>query len=376
MEETLPPRRVLAHLAWFSLFFLVFLAIGSGAFSFYLPSPTGSPGEKMAYYGRHRSDYDLLFLGDSRTYTNLQPDLVDPILDTRSLNLSAFAYWFPTQVPGFEKLAAMIPGKTTVVWSLGHQNFFPVFKTVNERYPIGILNVPRYLSWGFTPGQILPNLLYYNPAAGIMGHGAGVRKKIEDLRLFPLVPPRAAALPPPPTGEPASPSALLDAYRRDPAVVSAGLLEREGRVTSLEILKKRGSYLRVEVDRGYHRRKQREHSDKVRVHSGKIEPDEAYWSCFLAILDAFRKAGVNLVVNEFEEAPQQYQSRAEQERWRSFMRETVQPEVESRGFSYIRVDFDLFPPADYFDYNHLNSDGVSRFTPLFADLLAPHLSGR
>jgi hypothetical protein len=51
----------------------------------------------------------------------------------------------------------------------------------------------------------------------------------------------------------------------------------------------------------------------------------------------------------------------------------VRAVVEARGIPYVRVDWDAFSDADYFDAYHLNSRGIARFTPMFAAAVAPAL---
>ena len=60
--------------------------------------------------------------------------------------------------------------------------------------------------------------------------------------------------------------------------------------------------------------------------------------------------------------------------WRALMREQVRPEVERRGFVYLRADLDRLDDADYFDHNHLNSRGIATYSRLLAPLLAPLLT--
>jgi hypothetical protein len=381
VEKTSTLRVILRYARWITVYLLILWVISGPIFSTNLPSSTGDPGEKISYFVQHPRDYDLLFVGDSRTYTGMQPDLIDSRLGTRSLNLSAWSHWFPTQFPSFNKLAKKTPEGTTVVWSIGHVNFFPVHDTINNQYPIGIDNALRYLAWGFTWRQILPNLLHYNPSAGILGYGAGVRRKIEKFRLYPLYLTAGEKKIRSPRGLPPDLALMVQEYQADPVVDTIRVRKDQGEVTSLEINKKNGAYYRVEIDKNFFRKKQQENVERLRRASVPavkkwLTPDPAYWNAFIAMLDSFERAGISLVVNEFEEAPQQYIFPEDKENWRSFMRNTVQPEVESRGYPYLRVDFDRFTPEDYFDYNHLNSEGVERFSVLFADLLRPHLQGR
>ena len=47
--------------------------------------------------------------------------------------------------------------------------------------------------------------------------------------------------------------------------------------------------------------------------------------------------------------------------------------VEARHIPYVRVDWRAFSDSDYFDYNHLNSQGIGKFTPQFAAHVKPYL---
>jgi hypothetical protein len=47
---------------------------------------------KLHYYQDHAHEYDVVFIGDSRTYCDIQPDLFDAYRGTRSVNLSRFAH--------------------------------------------------------------------------------------------------------------------------------------------------------------------------------------------------------------------------------------------------------------------------------------------
>lgn len=105
---------------------------------------------KIDHYRRHRDDYDVIFVGDSRTYCGISPTELDPLLGMRSFNVSTLAHWFPTQFASFQDLLPYVPQDTVVVWSIGHQNFHRVGAgEVNSTYPIGVRNVPRYLRWGY-----------------------------------------------------------------------------------------------------------------------------------------------------------------------------------------------------------------------------------
>ncbi len=105
---------------------------------------------KIEYYRQHYNEYNVIYVGDSRTYCGMDPELLDKLLGTKSLNLATFAHWFPTQYPSFQDIVSFIPYKTIVVWSIGHQNFRQVHKIINTTYHIGFDNLFKYLRLGYS----------------------------------------------------------------------------------------------------------------------------------------------------------------------------------------------------------------------------------
>ena len=87
------------------------------------------------------------------------------------------------------------------------------------------------------------------------------------------------------------------------------------------------------------------------------------------MLNILAETHVRLIVNELRDAPYLYVDKAAREAGASFMRDRVAREVERRGFTYVRLDSDL-EDDDYFDYNHLNSKGIAKYSPLIADVIA------
>jgi len=134
--------------------------------------------------------------------------------------------------------------------------------------------------------------------------------------------------------------------------------------------------LRIELDPSYFRAKQRELWLARKVDDGEPEfCDEEIWKTFVAIVDLFQEHKVRLVVCELEYAPFAYPSVAERSRCRGFMNQ-VRSYLENRGIAYIRVDWDRFTDADYFDSIHFNSNGVERFMLLVVEQLRPLLGAR
>ena len=220
---------------------------------------------KLSYYRAHRGELDLLFFGDSRTYCGMAPSRIDPLLGTRSLNLASFAHWFPTQYPNLQELLPLIPPGTTLVWSIGHQNFRRVFGEVGHVFPIGLTNVPTYLGWGFPWPSIRHNVIDGLPGAPLFSRRAEIRSRVDgalsrELAVWPSPPPTRSSLPahPEQTGPPARiVERELARWRARPETVSAQPVRRGSHVTSLEVYERGGNYVRVELDPPFFREQQR-----------------------------------------------------------------------------------------------------------------------
>jgi hypothetical protein len=342
---------------------------------------------RMARYERTRSDYDVVFFGDSRTYCGIHPEVIDPILGSRSINLSSFAHWFATQYPQALDLARLAPPQARVVWSIGHQNFF-MNDGIKRKYPIGPLLAARYSTWGVPSDGLWDDVFFFTPGLQPLAMRSNWVRSYKTWLDRPLGLPRlvktAEAAAPDPLPITALSSGGSDADRllvrlqADPRVSSAKLVIDDGRVNSVVANMKGGGYYRIETDPEYFRRKQREYGSEIHGAASRAgvlpEPHPGYWRLFEETLNAFKSANTKLIVNELEEAPYTYGSALERERWRKYMREHVQPKVEAAGFPYVRTNLDLLENADYFDYNHLNSRGIHKYAALLAEVLRPHLA--
>jgi hypothetical protein len=339
------------------------------------PSASGSLLQKMDAYGQGSPRLDLGYVGDSRTYCAMHPDLLDTLLGVRSVNLAHWANWLPTQYAQFKDLIRVMPAGTTVVWSVGHQNFQPVNDRIHAAYPIGLGRIPRYLSLGYSLDSLKDNLVFFNPATTVLGWMPQLRQRVDQTLERPVrgrtdvagtMPERPDALPD-----------LMARIRDDPATDSTEILSEDGRVTSVAVIKINGAYERMELTPDYFRDKQRQNAVELQNGMGEqpeiLLPADEYWNTFLAILDLCREHDIRLVVNEVEEAPYVYLTAERKQSFRRFMRETVEPEVTARGFPFVRVDFDLLSDEYYFDFNHLNQDGIRKYSRLLADKLMPIL---
>jgi hypothetical protein len=344
-------------------------------------SPTGLPHQRLLWYREHRNEFDLLWLGDSRTYCAMDPDLDDPLLERRSMNMSIFGLWLPAQWAFFEDLMREVPPGTAVCWSVGHINFNPQPKNLDTMYPLGVVRTARYLALGYRWADVRGNLYNFATSLELPRRAAAWHDGIDHFLAVPLRKPRPA---PPAAEEPAEvrtlrtqAEALQAQLLADPAVNNANIVSHDGRPTSVEAYTKHGAYRRFELDEAFFRGKQAETAAKVRaIPSGDpapYEPDPLFWATFEKILDVMAASGRTVIVNELEEAPHCYPTEKVRESVRLFMRQRVRQAVESRGLVYVRADLDRLGDEDYFDYNHLNTRGAAHYAPLLAAVLRPHL---
>lgn len=319
---------------------------------------------KMLAFRQHSADYDLVFLGDSRTYCAMHPERLDPLLGLRTINLAHWAHWFPTQEAQFQDLMPLLRPGTIVVWSIGHQNFTNV--EIRESYPLSLANARKLFALGVPLANILPNLIRYTPPLALWEIRSQIMDRIRAVDRAALCPPQpgdpAAASP----SSPALPAwlSLQDAPRRE-------IQAPEGTPVALSLYLKKGGYLLCELEPAHFRSRQKRSQGAV-FSTNQVLP--ACWALFREMLDLFRRHQIRLIVNVLEEAPHSYANRESLEASRRFMDTTVRREVESYGFSFVHVDMDQLTDADYFDYNHLNSKGVTKYSLLLAQALKPVLA--
>jgi len=335
------------------------------------PNPIGFGRARTAFYQADPRRFDMVFLGDSRTYCGIHADLIDPLVGRRSINLSAFAHWLPAQYAQLRDIADDIAPGTVVVLSVGHQNFDP--SPIQRSYPISLANAARLVALGVSPMELADNVAWAHRPQRLTAERGALRDRVlafAGLREAPApiaVIPGQANIAAVPDALAVQAATLLGEWRGKPGVADAQVTIDEGRITSVAIIRTGGSYYRVETDPAYFR---------VRQTPAKTDPADFAWTpdparlrIFEAMLDLLRERGIATIVNEMEEAPHLYGGDAMRAKYRDAMDRHIRPRVAARGFPYTRVDFDRFGDDNYFDYNHLNSRGIERFTPMLAEQL-------
>jgi hypothetical protein len=124
------------------------------------------------------------------------------------------------------------------------------------------------------------------------------------------------------------------------------------------------------LDPGFFRASQAK--DGVNFMSAEMptHPDPALLRIVEATLDEFQEHGIRVVVNEMQEAPHAYGEAGAHDDYHRWLVETLSPILARHRVPLVSVDFSQLNDDDYFDYNHLNSRGIAKFTPMLAAQLA------
>ena len=340
---------------------------------------------RVQYYLSDPKRYTAIFLGDSRTYCGIHPELIEKYVpEMKGINLASFAHWFPTQLSEVRDIVAAIPANTIVVWSVGHQNFRPI-NAIQRVYPISILDGLKIIlsSKGKPPNGLLDNIFYYHWPLYLPVALQDARDRLQRAANAPfanwVITPAGAEL----RSNGRSPAVhddvdgLKEVALAETDVASVAVTEDGGQPTSIIRYYRRGGYYRTELDPAFFRRKQSEFPVGYRlsaINQDVPPPDALYIALFRETLDLFASRRIKLVVNELEEAPFTYGDQASREAYRQFMRVWIQPEVERRGFVYARTDLDALNDDDYFDWDHLNSKGITKYTPMISNIIKALIS--
>jgi hypothetical protein len=327
----------------------------------------GSLPVKTRYYLSAPERFGGVYLGDSRTYTDFHPELLDARLGLTTYNLAHWTNWFPTQYAQIDDIVGHIPAHAYVVWSFGYQQFTE--QPVTLAYPVGLRRVGEYLARGFDPCQIAANLANFTPGLNLIEARAGLLRAVEAT--LDRVPRSFVAAGAAAGGAEVEPE-LLARVRADPLTDIVELYRDDaGHLASIAVSLKNGAYMRYELEPTYYRTKQAEVARETENHpdSGRFIESAKSWALFTDVLRRFAAHRTRLIVNVLEEAPFRYDVPGSRDKSTAFMNGKVRAAVEAAGFPYVSVDFDRFEDADYFDFNHLNSTGVQKFSDMVAPLL-------
>lgn len=321
---------------------------------------------KAKYYRSHSDQFDLIFLGDSRTYCAMHPDLIDPLLGTHSFNLSYWSNWFPTQRALLNDIVDDIPKNTHVVWSFGHQNFINFH--INEIYPFSMSEAVSLIRSGNNLSEIISSQIYFSSWLQFLSVRDKIYEKLMEVMDIQINSSTSKQI--------YSNLSYLNKQTVSPKaqdVQNIGITKYwygDNEIVSVEHRKANGAYLRTELSPEFYRNKQFSYRESILQSEKQVfQLSDSEWQVFVDILTILEKSGLQVTMNVFEEAPHTYVDEDYLHEVRSFIDEKVRQEVESRGFKMIYVDFDQLADEHYFDYNHLNARGVEKYTTLFAEHL-------
>jgi hypothetical protein len=353
------------------------------------PNSIGLLNEKLEYYKLTKDSFDFLFVGDSRTYTNVHNLMFDTILKTRSYNHSVWANWFPTQYAFFVDLLPIIPDSTTLVFSMGYQNF--LYGEIQETYPINKELLPLYYNWGFSfkdlrnpvslTNSYLHPIIYLEQKRHRKNFNKLMQKymavlftdhpKKHELKINKKHSQNVSIK----SDEISKKAKELNSYYNLlPGVNYSSINYQSDTITSLVVYWQKGNYWRVELLPEFFRNKQHENYLQIEKEIKKnvgFTPDDRYWNNFKAIVELLGKHSkrLKIIVNEMEEAPYCY-TFSGRTVYDEFAKNKVIPLLKENGLSYIKVDVSSFPNSYYFDYNHLNSEGSIVYTQKLAEKLS------
>ena len=383
-------KSIFYRLSLYVIFFsLQFLLVGF----FWGHKHTSVVIEKTERFREISPYINLVFLGDSRTYTGIHPLLIDKELKTRSVNLAEYAHWFPTQLPQFEALIPHIKKGTTVVWSVGYQNFGRVGESrwaLWNKFFIGYDNIFKYIYLGVGIKPVLSHVWKCSNTY----YGLEKLKKSYDSNLSLLKNELWSSSntdyvdTQPDTSNESKldystkveyEGEIINVYqlnyflKKDPSISKTEAIFDKDKLTSLVAYDNRGSYDKIEIDKDFFREKQQEQLEELLKTNNNqfFEPDEAYWHLFVEAIDLFKKNNIDLIINEIGEAP--YVSTFAGPSGENFMREKVKPYVISRGIPYIRAPLEILEDDDFFDYNHLNHKGGLKYNKMLVQELKPFI---
>jgi len=385
------PIRILIYVSILSVVMAVWLALPV----WFRPAAYSIPSSKVVTYLAQKERYRLLFVGDSRTYTDIQPRVVGPIVGRPAYNLASFGLWLPVQYLEFRDVFAKIPRDTVVVWSLSHRNFLPVgdrwwipgqykfdlmdgLEYALDGYPIPRI-VREYEESPFSPvdlAVIARKRLIASLDRTIWRDGARKAPVNQQVGNGEMI--GAASLV---EHNQAAAARIIERLRQDQQVNAISPVMRDGVVNSVESTRIDGGYDRIIIDPAYFRKVQAGLWPQYRNSNAgcRFEANKVYMRTFEKILDLITRYHLRVIVNYIEDAPGSWSSDSERACGKQFMIETVVPTLARHGVEVVLPD--LYPLIDfsnewYFDESHLNTEGAAIYSKLLAAELVRVLDAR
>lgn len=371
---------------------VVFFALNKQSVGLPLPQSEQHHGliHKTDFFLKNKKHFNVLFLGDSTTHQNIDPEAMDTYLPgSHSYNLGWLMHWFPTQYVHYKDLLPQVPKQTLVVWTIRHGSFFELKKDDDFRYcyPIRLRHVPDYIRMGYTWRYFGGNVFFHNfyepyspwvPGMALHAYRKWFYDKFEvwmNRRMGGSDGISRSDVPP--AAKPDKKNSLQ--YRMvksyflgQKEVTDVGIMTHEETVTAAIVTKRRGNQVLVELEPAHFRAQQRKFIAALEDDAAAIGGDRE-WNLYLSIVELFRKNDIRLVINDFEYTPMYYRTGSRHDRYRGFM-ERVRAHAAAEGIPFVRVDYDQLADEHFYDIDHMNIRGMRRYNQLLGQLLAPYLN--
>lgn len=377
---------------------VVYVAVIALALAIWLRTPAWfrprvysvASGKSSAYLSQAHK-YRVLFAGDSRTFTDIQPRTIDPVIGRRSFNLASFGLWMPVQYLEFQEVLPRVPSNTVIVWSLSHSNFVPIGDRwwIPGQYKFGALDAAEFLWDGYPVRRVMREFEEspYSPVDLAVRLRKQVMSSMDEV-VWPAKKSNARRR----TSSPWQASLLLTAESRAEAneakaqkileelhrerrLTMAARVRKDGVVTSVETVGQDGGYDRVVIDRELIRAMQGQLFPRKSREGGACAfvPSDVYLRTFEKILGLIDKYHLKVIVNYIEDAPGSWDSDTQRRCAKQFMLDKIVPILSRHGIEYISPD--LYPAIDYsndwyFDESHLVTEGATIYSKLLAQELA------
>ena len=333
-----------------------------------------NPIGKLEHLKKNIQNYELIFLGSSKTYIGIDPAIIEKYTDKKAFNYGSMAHWFPTQYPQVKKILPYLSNQA-VIWTVSHEMFgsnkpvpriTPIEDEMNQHFYLEVDDYFEYLLIGYESQDILDNLLlkYVNENFILFVKGS-VQSRIKSLFdrhiYVPLANNRVKNI------------NYKEIQKKGLSLFPNTFYSRffdanEANDAMFYMYKTDGQLSCMEVKPEYLRQSQQSSLSKLRSKEN-FYPDQKKLELFKKILMNFQKHNIQLIVNNFWDMPGFYKN-IDSVEYKLFMNK-IKTLVEAAGMKYISVDNKMMKDEYYFDTTHLNTVGSA----IYSKLLAKELEG-
>lgn len=328
--------------------------------------PKHVPGlvEKRKMWSQNKERFDLVFIGDSRTYLGIAPTYIEQSSGLKGYNLGFWANWLPTQVALIRDISKDLPKRKIIVWSVSHDTFKKRPGEVNTIYPLGMSNAFSLWQNGFSIRDLSENVLRFFPGLSLFVARDRLRMEMNTL----LASNGSAA----PSVDDTLFKQVAEAGKSTLNAFAALPVISQNAVTAVDFYTDDGGLVRQELVSEYYRARQLEASRDL-APADHFQPDSVYVELFQSTLRWLKEHRIPVIVNEMELAPYHYGHGRSGESFRNFMT-SLRADLEREAVPYIRVAFETYPNKYYFDFTHLNHDGVRAYAKDFVTAAVPYVN--